>query len=486
LATRWCGSFCFTEVVGLAIALTVAFRRPSDGSCGAAAWLGFIAGGLAAAVVLVVFTMTRGGTPAAMVQSLVLDPLRFSAGFLVTFDVGRASIATAIMIAVVAALVIRAEGRPWRFPAESLMAWMKFGTAALTVVGAAGFPQLLPRVAPCLCWLVLVPPGHRVTTVAETFFRRLLCFVTLLQILQIYPVAVFQVGIGTIGFIPLGVLCLADWAETMAAAQAGRGVGWTRLAVAAVGLVVAAIVVVDAGRAGLSYRECEPVDFPGFRLSRMPEDQAAFYRCMVGSLQSSDAFFSTVGLNSVYFWLGRTAPQTSVMSFGWDGLSDDVQQQMVRDYRGVGDVIVVYHKSWCSRQPWQKTVFGQYVVSEFRPYAKVYGHTLMRRADRGEKNVPGCAWYKKDESRGSDHASAQRPVELGLNLAGTIPLHAARFVVLDLHGGTQMADVATDKPIVVSGETVLEGAEFPAVRFLDAAGRRIRTVPVVCLDPGAP
>jgi hypothetical protein len=193
-------------------------------------------------------------------------------------------------------------------------------------------------------WLVIVPDAEeRGSAIQKTLGRTLICFVAIWQGLQAYPVAGTQVYIATFLLILIFSLCLYD------AFQACMRVPWIdqwacRLSPRTSGLLS---VLVLAGLLHLFTVEwCKPVarwrayaptpslGLPGARLIHLAKFQTGYYRTLADYLRKqSDTFVVVPGLNSLYFWAGKTPPTYANVTGESIFPPRDRQSQMVEALR---------------------------------------------------------------------------------------------------------------------------------------------------------
>jgi hypothetical protein len=157
-----------------------------------------------------------------------------------------------------------------------------------------------------------------------------------LQVLHAYPIAGTQVAWATFLAIPVGAVALTDGWRRLRAALVDGGIldiARARLAGAA---LAAGLIVVTAGGAYATHRELAtayeravPFGLPGAEKIRVPAEQAALYKLLVGTLTARCRTFVTQpGLNSFYLFTGMEPP-TRTNATVWMLLLSDAQQERI-------------------------------------------------------------------------------------------------------------------------------------------------------------
>src|SRR5262249_29837356 len=218
LGQPWVWNFAATQSMTFAaLALLTLSRR--DGALRAGQLVLFASASIGGVVLIVLLTLAKGTTFAALRDCLITAPSRMPALFVLASPVffpppGAAAVGLALAVG------MRATER-WR-AAPHLLAFAKlvfgtvlafaklvFGTVAVREAWSQDFVLLFGRLTPLL-WLAALPPRGERETAASRLARLVLCWVAVLEPLQAYPVAGSQVAFGTVLHVLVGVVCLGD------------------------------------------------------------------------------------------------------------------------------------------------------------------------------------------------------------------------------------------------------------------------------------
>ena len=251
---------------------------------------------------------------------------------------------------------------------------------------------LLLALAPPLAWLVVGDASSG----GERAARRILAFAAILMALQTYPMPDgTQIVLGTVLFVPIGLVTLADAQRELSTRQvrqtAPRSLG-RRAALAALAVVVTAATVVRVQRL---YADAVPLRMPGAEAVRVNERDAATYWWLATNLREQcDAFLTAPGLNSLHFWTG-IPPVSTLNATLWPILFDAAQQERIlARATSVGRLCVAWdprRMEVLMKAP--DTASGPLVawlVREFEPQAAFGGWEFrMRRGSRPTRLYQG-------------------------------------------------------------------------------------------------
>ncbi|MCY2987924.1 MAG: hypothetical protein NTY19_08695 [Planctomycetota bacterium] len=507
LTTTWGASFCGCVTGALALCIVLSFRDFSPKTVGMRAGVGYFLGGSLVTSLLIIFVWIRGGTVAGMITCLVVNAARGSQVFCMPLLIGWGAVIGLVAATVLAARCSSRTGQRLNVLNGQLVAWLKLGFALFTLGLAANDPMRLIQYGPAWTWLVLLIPIHRQGSSGELFFRRLLAFVAILQVLQVYPIPGSQVSVGSVAYVPLAILCLSDWAENLECLPAGKLAWLAGRGCIVVGLLPLVLLGCSTLRSALVFRSCEPVGLPGCRWLRMREEQAAICRWLVENVRSSDSYVCKFGFNSLYFWTNRRpAGYRTLVGWSWNGMPEEQQHEVIEECRTSGDLLAIQHAGvvgFIDNSPWDATVVGQFIRAEFRPVATAAGYTLLRLPRFEAKPLQGCAWYRPaDQLRAPDGSLlSARPIELRVALPKEMcSLRVIRAVMVDLPNGDVLADTDAADPsrravlsegreplteyrVVVQDGSGLVQAKFPLVRLIDDQGQQ-RTLVVAQITQG--
>jgi hypothetical protein len=304
-----------------------------------------------------VFIFARGTTPHGLWEGLVLRALRFTGHFLLPLQNGQNpwhAVWVAPLLLWTATTLPSPEHSRLKGLQTLLIVGLKMlfgGIVFATVLEAqrsgdwlVGNGRLISYAPPFL-GLTLLPPFA--VTHRSPLARISLCWFTLLGVLIIYPVAGTQSTTGSFLFLPIAAICLGDglaWLRVRIqagtfASMAQRA--WTPLVLAA----VVAVLLHQIGKAERQHASRVVLDLPGARRLRLEEHQVAAYRWLATNLTlHSDTFLSNIGLNSLYFWTGKSTPSDVTLSTVVQVFSDSDQHDLMTALGSHERGFFVYHE----------------------------------------------------------------------------------------------------------------------------------------------
>ena len=349
LGEAWVRQYAL-HVCAAALAVVIALRaRPVAPRDSRELWWlggGFLAVGLIASLIL----MATGTSPSAIVDGVILRPLRFPGFYSTPLDPGRRWNYTAVLDLLALAGVLaywyvvrkRAVGRSraWAWPVSALSILVGVFMAFPVIVSITRFTQAATISAPTECrwallafaWVALIEPPGAVD--ARTRFARLLLPpLAVLQVLHAYPVAGSQVFWSRLLLIPVGALCIANGVRWIAFSRGGQGTRRANPKIRAVAVTAALVVVVsvhlnpalDALRA--AYYRLVPLGLIGAQQVRVSPDDAATLQAVVAAINAHcRSFVMQPERNSFYLWT-RQEPPAGYDSTGWAMTLDVARQQ---------------------------------------------------------------------------------------------------------------------------------------------------------------
>lgn len=436
LGEAWAMRFVIgvTLTIGLCVAVTA--RDGETGLPFEVRHLGIaVISGLLVMGMLLAFLLFRDSTMSGWIENTLLVPLRYQdlIGWPILFD--TLPLLFSVALGALALIHIVAKGDRREAVERVAIPLVKTAAGATTLFLAGYFARYwVMQFALPLSWLVLITPVQRTATSREIFLRRLLAFVPLLQVLQIYPVPGSQVSIGTVMFLPSAALCVVDGVLGVHAAFAKQSAGRSKRVVGTlIGIVVAGglctmapvwairvigvailfpLVVLAAvdllSSRGAMLRTAaylpavcalgwlvlqsmtgyetwvrrEAVPFKGCHWMRLPERDAAVLRWLTDNLgESADTYFAIKGPNSTYFWSGVKPPTTSIVANSWQAISVDRQRLMIEVAETKPKVMLIGHE-FARPTDVNQNPFLQYATQRFKPIGRVGGYTLYVRSDR--------------------------------------------------------------------------------------------------------
>jgi hypothetical protein len=391
LRESWVRDLLLLEVLA-ALAIVIAAHTPRPGPWEGRAvltrWLLAAAAGFAVAFAAILgIVVLTGPTPADIYDGVISEALRVRDVLLLPFPLTPAAVDWALVSVGAAALAVRlrsgGEGEPTIWPGllrggAGLVIW--FSIARIAPIGlnpSPGNPDTVPMV---LAWVAAVPPAGAVESSYRRFLRVLLPALAVAETLQVYPVAGSQMGIGSIGFVLVGALCLGDAIACLRAWSAARGALALERLGAAVGiatLTLAGLFALDAiARPAASnlvvYRDQQALAIPGAEHLHLDPANVETYEGLV-ELAHKHRCTSLIGypsLNSLYLWAGIEAPLPTAPGAWSKSLDAARQQRIVNEMRASPRPCAIRSESraegWQHGEPPAQLPLVRYIVNDFR------------------------------------------------------------------------------------------------------------------------
>ncbi|MEY3775585.1 MAG: hypothetical protein RLZZ129_2365 [Verrucomicrobiota bacterium] len=300
-------------------------------------WLVATAAGLAAVLAVGTMVCLRGTSPTALLEAVLISPLRHPANFLFGFSWIPES------WAVSAAAGVLAFRAGWELRRRGSLAHATQLAVVLTRLTALGFfcwhlqtwltiygvGRLITVCLPLLPLFVV--PLRPLRNAAGVPAAWLAAFVALPQILHAFPVAGSQMGWATFAFMPLFAAGLHEAWEVLGAALPRLG---RRLGPAAWAVLLAATgwQLWLLGHNGWDHhRVAKPLGLPGAENVRItgPIRESLRILTLNASLHA-DVLFSRQGMFSYNLWSGVPTPTTRNATH-WFWLLDEADQQRIID-----------------------------------------------------------------------------------------------------------------------------------------------------------
>lgn len=387
-------------IAALAVVIVLRARtaaRPRDGE--ELWWLG---GGLVVmGLVCCLALIGSGTTPGGLFEGVISQPLRQSDAFSIPVLLSnRAYFFDLFGLVGAGAFFYLARGRglsgsnPTRVALAAAFSIFIGVEMALSTIGRSVFLDpigdffgyefaFLPFV-----WVALLPvPGDED---GDTSFARLLLPpLAVLQALHAFPVAGSQVAWSTFLLIPVGALCVANGARTLAGvATNARERRILTGAALACGVVTLVWLVNAQLREPLDeYRAARDgsvaLDLPGAEDVRLgPEEVRTFQRVSHAIEANCETLLMLPGMNSFYIWTGLEPP-TGYNATAWTTLFDEAHQQRVIDATAsVRGLCVLENKEMAggwSGGAIPDVPLVHYMRRGMRPIVKIDGYRLLRR-----------------------------------------------------------------------------------------------------------
>jgi hypothetical protein len=431
LTTVWGLSYATIMSLSIASLLTAATIPRRD--VGFSYLIVFAISGVAAAGLLLLFTVANGSTPLGLVQGLIVTPLRLAKFHLwpVRFSPMGVLVATAsLFVAGLHARLVRRGALAHMYKyiycfaiTKGMFGLLVFAYAFLFYVDRVDYVMAAASyVTPCL-WLALSPfprPAHEHDQYTS---RIILCLVTTLQPLQIFPVPWDQCYLGTVLFILVAAVCLGDVLDWFDSVYGGvRVVALSKRM--SVPLILASGVFLVFWRSYSPYQTYRsdlyqayytdlPFDAPGATLLHIREKQASVYRWLIANVNRfSDTFYSNTGLNNLYFWTDKKLPGTIIMGNEVDILTREQQQTLVDSLSLYPELCIIFHPSFSERTPQSRT-FLDYIDNEFVKCGRFDDYEFRVRKGRTPPQFVECATWT-DNHDGLNPAGQSRTANLNI------------------------------------------------------------------------
>jgi hypothetical protein len=350
--------------------------------------LGSFGAALAVTVAAVIwYQIDRGASPAGLWRGIVTQHLHFADAYTNPFPLRALHAVLAVGSAILFVLVRskRLDGRAvyWMTGAYAIVLPLLLAIPRGRVF--AGF--FVP-----FAWLASYTWSTTLTTTDDSQpqqspdtlrYASLISLVAVYLLLQTYPVAGTQVFNGTVMFPVLAAMAIAGVSRSgSAVARAWKTWRMNLLLPAALCVGTAAYVGILARNYALN----EPANLPGMSLYRLPDLQVAKYHWLVSKLKPFDTFVSMPGLNSLYFWTGKTPPSTYNVGAWMMLLDSSTQQEMVQSlgqFKHLGAVRSRDDATWwvdtrdISRKP-----LVAFINSQMHTTARYNEYELLERVTR--------------------------------------------------------------------------------------------------------
>jgi hypothetical protein len=397
--------------------------------------------------------------------------------------------------------------------AQKLLCVLKLivgGGIVVALVTAPPWDMMRLRYAVPLAWLILRQPAGEAIGGVSTYLRLGLVTACCLESLDLLPIVHFidsPFHFASLAMIAVGAVLLVDVARETRLFDR-FAVPWRSFSVSSnivllsLSLVIGMVAMIVAEK---EYREYVPLDLPGCRWTRMSEREATFCKFLATNVhRSSDSVFARFALESLHFWADqRPASEVVPISNLWsqmDPVSDD--RLLQAHYNDLGMMFIDNPNPWNPVPP--KMKFLDFIAARFRVIGRIGATRLLVRKDRKFLQLYDCA-YERSRPAGSssehqltlclperaelpgvatielvdlDREPAERflaSTSRGLTLADS----SGRSLLPSAEGRVDLAGGQRGLIIRPPGSINLTDASFPALRFLDADGRRLLTIPVV-------
>lgn len=339
LGESWPLAFAANFTLSAATLLWIVPGQPGSRVLPMRMWAGAAAGFAIATGAVVAATLAQGSTWRALVEGILIAPLRHPAHFTVVFKWTFTACGTAVVALFIAAWSgreTRQQGAP-SLPVQRLIVLARLGGLIVFVLNARawltiqGVGNLITVCLP-LTPLFLVPLSPRIRLDPMRSAEHWMAgFAILPQVLHAFPVAGSQMGWGTFLFVGLLASGLDDALKRAPALFPSTRnwiprIGWSALLAA---IVVQAGLLVGAG--WIRYRDSRPLDLPGAEDVRIEGRTRSVLRIMtLNSAIHADVLFERPGMFSFNVWSGVPTP-TFRNATHWFWLLGDNDQHAIID-----------------------------------------------------------------------------------------------------------------------------------------------------------
>lgn len=389
LAESWARDYSAQVSAAILAAGALAYVCAAERTIGIRHWVQTGTAFAAIAGIVIGVVLFQGSSVHALLDSLVVGPSKLGSLFCIPLRSSN-SLWSGGAALFLATIVVLWRGRRDRLRLPIAVAKSIYGivgTLALATDVRIQLGLLLPW-----AWLAVVrdqenpPCEHR-----KTFGRTFVCLMAVWQGLQAYPVAGTQVSIATFPLILIFSLCLHD------AIKAFMGDPWAnrhwralppRTSVMVQWLVLTSMLylfVVEWCRplaVWRTYVSVPSLGLPGARYLRLDEYQSQEYRALAEYLRTQcDTFVVIPGLNSLYFWAGKTPP--TYFNINGEGVmpSDRQQDQIVAALRRAKRPLVVESEikwpSWIRVGGAKAGPLPLFIADEYREVARVADFRIL-------------------------------------------------------------------------------------------------------------
>jgi hypothetical protein len=362
-------------------------RKPASSFFGARHYLAFASALVMTMGVVAGVVFARGSTLPALVDGIVLNPIRVGTRFGSTPPWFRTSwpMPMVIDMAVLGSIVL---ARLWPDSKSRVAGFLnvcRTGFAALVLICATKVRfevhSILLLYAMPGAALLLVPASASEHSAGAALGRRFLAFLAVTTSMWAYPVAGSQRAFASFLSTLMLVVILVDGTREIAGAWGPVHAARLRLAghlvQAAVFLSLMFIYLSEAVIARSVYEARLPLALPGARLIRLDRETVTRYQRLVAALKEQpDTFFTMPGMYSLYFFTGREPPTTLNLT-NWMYIFDDqTQARIVAELESRPRVCVVFNDGlieyWMQGRPLPTSPLVRYIEANFVTATRIY------------------------------------------------------------------------------------------------------------------
>lgn len=390
----------------------------------------FVVGGSVAVLVVLGTVCLRGTSLAALIDGVVLGPLRHPGSYSYPVDWRPGTLVVAGLSLI---LVLALPGIRRRFSddaADRLIVTLRLVQTAGLLVGLALLMNfrvvgaIFSYVAP-LIWTWVIPLRGAGNAQPNQVGRGLVATVLLLQYLHAYPVGGSQESWGTFLFIPLVALGLWEIRTWQAARSADPLVlpRWWPVLMSVILLVLVAKVGWTARVVHERYAARSDLRLPGAGRLHLADSQRTAYQLLtLNAVVHGDQLFSLPGLFSFNLWTDLPTPTEKNTTLWFTLLNDAEQTAIIQSLERSARPCIIFQESLvqltlAAHVP-IRGILVDYIQRNFVPAFKVEGFAFLVR--RGRTIAPlGVARLIAPAAAAGDPDQSNTGLELCLASDGT-------------------------------------------------------------------
>lgn len=387
---------------GLGIALSANVSR--RGFFPLSAWAVLITVTAVSSLVIVGLTMLRGTSLPALIDGVLLGPLRHPTVYSAAVH-WRPGALTFALISLVGAIVTQ-RTRAWEYAwFRNAVFVVRFGLVALTIYALTGWTRLnslalVMSYGLSLSWLLVIPLDHSAEGLAAARLRSWLALLASLQVLHAYPVGGSQIGWGTFLWIPLLIMAAAQSSAVLRPVL--RAARYFSAIATAAALFLAGVFLQFGWK---FWQTSEPLKLPGAESLRLPEPLRSQIRAVtLNAAIHADTLFSLPGMFSFNLWTGRPAPTASNVTHWFNLLSPERQQEIIRQLESDPRAIIIVQTSLLE---YLKNVgipvtgpLYSYLRSQFAPAMGIGNYEIWAKRGRHLAPFSTAQLYRHTEGAG--------------------------------------------------------------------------------------
>jgi len=458
------------------------------------------AGFILTSFLIVLFIIAKGTTFDALLNGVILQNFKFGEAFYYSAPVHSYS-AVLGLFGFAGAIVYRFfESKTSDQRLNFLVALAKIGFGVLIVaVSLFGgkdrrYHMLINFGIPFL-WLLLIPPirsfGHSLMP------RVALVLTAILLTLQIYPIPGSQMSFGSFAMLIIAVLCLSDAAEFLKGISIFKEKNFlfSKAAAAFSILCILAVCFYTGITFYKTFQSQTPLDLPGAKRFRLPEQEVAMHQFLVKNLAAScDDFIVLPGKASYYFW-AQKQPPTTFNTTAWMTLLNEQQQQAIVDkLQASARPCAVYYPRLAADglrgQTLESFVLSGYILRNFHSIGEAFEHQLMI-----PRNSPGESVYFAKMSKFQTDTAVLNisvpnfrdisSIQIYDYLNKRVVANSSDGSILDAKGQNLDFPMQIENgqyfnfELRIKQNDFLQNDENLLLRLFDAKGQRIATIPFV-------